>query len=458
MRVQPQLRFVIVLLFGVSWLASCSDPATPENRGPFNLVVISIDTLRADHLGAYGYARPTTPNIDALALDSVVFQECIASAPTTLASHASIFTSLLPHQHGASIARQTGLAEGIPTLAEVLREQGYATGAFNGGGQLSGVYGLQRGFEVYESVRAKRLDVPILQGREYRLEAGVDWALAWIRSATSPFFLFLHSYEIHHPYNPDASTLQTFDLDYRGNLPDHISVDLLRQINSGRRTISKADLQHIVSTYDAELSSSDAAVGAFVDALRREGRYDDTMIVVTSDHGEEFAEHGQVGWHHDTLYDELLRVPLIVKFPRSQYAGRRVEWQVRGIDVAPTALAALAIQAPESFAGEALGDWIESGEPPELPAVSMSDGADGRTLWSLRSGNWKLHDWRGEKLFDLGSDPKERMNLATKYPERVAALRRMAETSLRSRETPNDSPAQPSDATIEQLRELGYIQ
>ncbi|MCP4039460.1 MAG: sulfatase-like hydrolase/transferase [bacterium] len=436
-------------------LLACGDQ---KPTGPFNLIIISIDTLRADHVGAYGYAPPTTPNIDAFARDAVLFERCIASAPTTLASHASILTSLVPEHHGASINRKTRLADGIVTLQEILQDHGYATASFNGGIQLDPIYGLDRGFDVYESVKTHEVKSQVLEGDENRMMAAVERAQGWLREVEKPLFLFLHSYEIHHPYTPDSQRLERFDADYAGPLPRDTSVRLLRRINTALETISKRDLRHIIATYDAELHSADAAVGAFLQALRNDGSYDDSMIIVTSDHGEEFAEHGQVGWHSHSLYDELLQVPLIVKFPNSRFAGERVKTQVRGIDVAPTALAAMAIETPESFSGVDLGGRIGDEQARDLPAISMADSTHEQPLWSIRLWDWKLHDWQGERLFDLARDPGEKNNLASQQPERVAEIRRRAARLLQTRPTPEDAPAQPSAETLRQLRELGYVE
>ena len=186
----------------------------PTGRSPSvkpNLVLISIDTLRADHVGAYGYSLPTTPQIDALAGDAVRFANASSQAPSTLLSHASIFTSRLPHQNGASIGRASRLTDSSISLAELLQARGYATASFNGGIQLDAVYGLDRGFDVYVSAHPYAARPQALAGPEDRLGHGVNQALAWLDGVGGPFFLFLHSYEIHHPYTPDPEDLALFE-------------------------------------------------------------------------------------------------------------------------------------------------------------------------------------------------------------------------------------------------------
>ena len=449
-----RLAAVAVLLAALA-SAGCTERESTAPAPGFNLILISIDTLRADHVGAYGYGLPTTPHIDAMAEHSLRVARCVAQAPMTLASHASLLTSLLPQHHGASVPRESRLAEDAVTLAEVLAGHGYRTASFNGGVQLDAAYGLDRGFEVYESARSHDALARALTGEEDRLRHGVERATRWLDEAQGPFFVFLHSYEIHHPYTPDAEHLRLFDTGYAGDLPDHISVELLERINADPQSLPPEDLSHIVHAYDAELRSADDAVGRLVAYLQKHSLYDDTLIVVTSDHGEEFGEHGWVGWHAHSLYDELLLVPLIIKFPRSRLAGVVEESQARGIDVAPTALAALGIETPESWAGRDLGQELGAPTP---GAVSMHDVPGNAPLWTLRTEDWKLKRVGGEALYNLEADPEERRNVAARHPEKATALRSLGEKLLNERRSPKDVAATLSAGTQEQLRELGYLE
>ena len=445
----------LAALAGTLASIACGAPEPSREAPRFNLVLISIDTLRADHVGAYGYPLPTTPHIDGLAQDGLRLSQCVAHAPMTLASHASLLTSLLPQHHGASIPRESRLSDDAVTLAEVLAEHGYHTASFNGGIQLDAAYGLDRGFDVYESTRAHDARAPALTGPEDRMRHVVERAIGWLNETPEPFFLFLHSYEIHHPYTPDAEHLRLFDADYAGDLPDQISVELLERINDDDEPLPPEDLAHIVHAYDAELRSADEAIGRLVAYLQQRSLYDDTLIVVTSDHGEEFGEHGWVGWHAHTLYDELLLVPLILKFPGSRFAGVVENSQARGIDVAPTVLAALGIEAPASYAGRDLTAALDT---PTAAAVSMHDVPGNLPLWTLRTPDWKLKRVGREVLFDLAADPGERRDVARQHPEQAAQLRRLGEKLLRERTRPEDITAELTARTQEQLRELGYIE
>jgi arylsulfatase A-like enzyme len=447
----PRIAVLLAALVSLTCSERTGSPPAPR----FNLILISIDTLRADHIGAYGYPLPTTPNIDAMAEDSLRMAECVAHAPMTLASHASLLTSLLPQHHGASIPRQSRLTEDAVTLAEVLAQHGYRTASFNGGIQLDAAYGLDRGFELYESTKPHDALAQALTGQEDRLRHSVERGIQWLDKTPQPFFLFLHSYEIHHPYTPDEEYLELFDADYAGSLPDHISVELLESINADSQPLPAEDLSHIVHAYDAELRSADEAIGRLVAYLRERSLYDDTLIVVTSDHGEEFGEHGWVGWHAHSLYDELLLVPLILKFPGSRFAGVVDESQARGIDVAPTVLTALGVEVPASYAGRDLALRVNE---PSAAAVSMHDVPGSRPLWALRTPAWKLKRVGREVLFDLAADPKERRDVAARHPERAAALRKLGEKLLQERRRPKDVTARLSADTQKQLRELGYIE
>jgi arylsulfatase A-like enzyme len=419
-----------------------------------NVLLISIDTLRADHVGCYGYPRNTTPNIDAFRRDAVLFEQAIAHAPSTLPSHVSIFTSLLPTHHGASVARSTGVDPGAPTITEILRDAGYQTASFNGGIQLDPLYGLGRGFDTYESARPSVASSEVLVDPVDRFDHAVARAMEWIGGRRAPFFLFLHTYEIHHPYTPDPDRLELFDAGYAGSLPAHVSVELLTRINTREIQVDAADLAHVVAAYDAELSSVDAAFGRLVEFLRQEGLYDDMLVVVTSDHGEEFGEHGSVGWHSHSLYDELLRVPLLVKLPGSRGAGQSIAAQVRGIDLAPTILEELGLPVPTSFDGGSLVPAIEGrGNPPEH-AVSQKDVGVPEDAASIRTLEWK---WNQGRLFHLMSDERETTDVSEANRSTAEGLSRALDGILKARPKPSDHRVEPDEELLEKLRSLGYI-
>jgi arylsulfatase A-like enzyme len=281
----------------------------------------------------------------------------------------------------------------------------------------------------------------------------VDRALEWLdHNRERPVFLFLHTYEVHHPYTPDLETIAGFDADYSGALPPHISVQLLRTINTARIRLEERDRLHITRAYEAEIRSVDNAFGRLIDGLVARDLYDGSLIIFTSDHGEEFGEHGMMGWHSHTLYDELLRVPLIIKRPTGAGAGTRVATQVREIDIAPTILQQVGVPIPASFAGNDLFSELPlTGQP----AVSSRDVAPGEESTSIRLDRWKLYDGR---LYDLSNDPGETLDVAASHPDEVRRLNERLQDVLRER--PRSSPPSivPDEALNRRLRALGYVE
>ncbi|MHC4217435.1 MAG: sulfatase [Planctomycetota bacterium] len=419
-----------------------------------NVVLISIDTLRADHLGGYGYGPPTSPQFDQLCAQSVVFENAFAQAPSTLPSHASMFTSLLPSHHGAMWSTRTPLSDKVTTLAEILQARGYRTAGFHGGGQVSGELGLGQGFDHYTEVRG-------------RFRKTVSAAVQWLdQRPPGPFFLFLHTYEVHLPYGPPPRVLELFEEGYAGNLPDKITARQCRRINGSEDPpleIGDADLDHIVAAYDAEIRSMDGALGRLVTSLADGGLLEDALVIFTSDHGEEFDEHGLVGMHSHTLYDELLHVPLVVKLPGGTHAGRRVRTLVRSIDLAPTVLDVLGLPPQPCFAGMTVMPLIESAGLSRV-VVSQMDKKYDPPISALRTAEWKLYEdrlfWRvyHARLFDLRTDPGEQRNvLASNFSVAGELADRLRQTESRRPALPGD-PAELSPQLRQRLKSLGYLE
>jgi arylsulfatase A-like enzyme len=465
---------VTVIAVGLA-LAAATGPWGDSPR--VNVVLVSIDTLRADHLGCYGYGPPTSPWIDAFSQEALLYEESIAAAPSTLASHASMLTSLVVPHHGASVARGTGLASAHLTLAEVLREYGYATASWNGGGQLDELYQLDQGFGLYHS--APRRTRPRSTPPVDRLDRAVTKGLEWIDGLAfgRPFFLFLHSYEVHSPYVPDPKLRALFGRT-ETRLTDAVLGEDLERLKSGEWTLEPGDLQHVIACYDAEIRSADRAFGRLVDSLKERELLDSTVVVLTSDHGEEFGEHGVVGWHSHTLFDELLRVPFLVRPPGGHPWGERVRHQVAGIDLAPTILDAVGIDAPPVFEGRSVLGLTGTTAPiPERPVLSARDLDPLRTKRrlhriSLRSDGWKWiaedryrrrdQEWQwiqGGRLLDLRRDPGETTDVRKVRPEnraRERAMRGRATSWEVARRPVTEQVIPPSDL-LKQLRALGYM-
>jgi arylsulfatase A-like enzyme len=354
---------------GKKWKHACPD---------CNVILISIDTLRADHLGCYGYPRETTPNLDEFSEQGVRFDRTIAHAPSTTASHASIFTSLIPPHHGAQRSKRQPISDKVRTMAEILREAGYRTVSYNGGGQVSAEYGFDRGFEVYEIERGG-------------FSKTVGKAVRWMQHhPDEKFFMFLHTYEVHAPYQPNPAFMEIFDADYSGELDDQIPMRLLLEINDGTATIDEPGTQHIVNAYDAEIRSMDKAFGQLVRYLNTRELLEHTIVIFTSDHGEEFDEHAQIGRHSFALYDEILRVPLIIRLPGKKLASTVVVQPVRSIDILPTLIELLGLESSDQFEGSTLTALMRGRESADRVAVSQVDSRNDPSPISIRTGSEKL--------------------------------------------------------------------
>ena len=442
------LGLFVVLAF-VLW-PDTAQKHTPQTPGSGHIFLISIDTLRADHLGCYGYKRNTTPNIDSFAKDAVIFKNSIAQAPYTLASHASMLTSLIPSHHGA-VRLDTELPDEILTAGEIFKNLGYRTVSFNGGGQVSGKYALDQGFDVYQIIKQPE------EASDNSFKTKVVAAIEQLRHYPDrTFFFFLHTYEVHSPYTPKKEYLALFEQNYSGRLPAHETPNsILKHINIKKIEMSEQDKQHIINTYDAEIYSMDNSFGMFIDFLKKNNLYDDAMIIFTSDHGEEFGERGLMGRHHYTLYDELLKVPLIIKFPKFKYAGRMIHEQAAGIDILPTILDVYNVPIPDDFEGVSLLACLNDDGTTTPYTISQRSGGKDTIYDCIRTNKYKLY---GRLLFDLEQDPGELTDIASEQVEVCAELQKELDFTLQTRTTPQTKQAQLDEETLKGLRALGYVE
>jgi len=393
-----------------------------------NLVIIGVDTLRRDHLGCYGYERRTSPNIDHLAQQGVLFEDVVSQAPWTLPSFASIFTSLYPSQHGGgfmvpgagSFGRRMG--SDFPTLAIVLLKHGYSTGAIINAPALAPEFGVDRGFEYY-------LTTPRWEKRD--AEGTTEDALRWIdQHGSEPFFLFVHYFDPHEPYEPPAPYDTLFDPGYQGRIGSSFNRDRYCRLETWLANTEDPEVSaawnHIRSLYDGEIAFTDKAIADLLDGLEKRGLRDKTLIVFISDHGEEFYDHG--GFEHGhTLYEELIKVPLIMSLPGRLPAGKRIKRQVRSIDVLPTVLDIMGIEPPAHHEGVSLVSLITEGKLDVesrglLPAnfaytEAMLYGSEKKAVVSYP---WKLiYDTATKtmKLYRLDHDPGEVRDLTGQETE-----------------------------------------
>lgn len=402
---------VLVLLF----LVSCGG-----ERGPVNVLLIGVDTLRPDHLGCYGYHRDTSPNIDRLAETGVLFEHVVSQCPWTLPSFATIMTSLYPAQHGAGID-MARMGEDFPTLAGILAERGYKTGAVVNVSVLAPDFGVDRGFEHYDSTEPGEKRIAGEVTRE---------ALAWIReNRDKPFFMFVHYFDPHFSYSPPAPYDTLFNPDYRGRVGRRFDDEVYDRIRESlfdeTDSRMKADWRHIEALYDGEIAYTDRAVGELLTGLSEMGLEEKTLVVFVSDHGEEFFEHKGYG-HGHTLYGEVINVPMVISMPDVLPGGRRIKPQVRLVDVVPTVLDILGIQIQAEFEGASLmplacGYGEVAARPAALfpPEVAFSEGLRrGGERKGVTAHPWKLiyHMPTGsEALFNLAEDPGETEDVIERY-------------------------------------------
>lgn len=395
---------------------------------PLNLVVVTIDTLRADHLRCYGYAKIETPTIDGLAQKGTLFENAVAQAPLTPPSHASIFTGQYPNVHGV---RNTGafiLPASATTLAKILEQRGWETAAFVGAAVLKKAFGLNQGFAVYddEMPKAKR----VLQYGEYaERPAGqvVDRAVRWLKGQSGkPFFLWVHVFDPHAPYAPPAPYKQRY---------------------AGR-------------AYDGEIAYADHELARLFEAVGRKAPPDKTLTVVMADHGESLGEHGEFS-HGVFLYDATLRIPLIMVGPGIP-SGRRVKEQARSIDVLPTILDLVGVKPPSAVQGMSLAPAFSGKQLPATVSYAETLFPKMNMGWSelraVRTNDWKYIQGPKPELYDLSQDAGETKNVILDRPRETQQLQAQLKLAAGTDKGPEKVQTSLADRrTMEQLKSLGYL-
>ena len=405
---------------GLLALLSLLSPGCSAPPRPANVLMIVVDTLRSDHLGAFGYPRAPSPTCDALARNAVVFPDAISAAPWTLPSFASLFTSRSPSAHGM-LWPDAVLRDDENTLAETLRDSGYRTAAFVNNPMLRPKRGLAQGFERFESYVFHRTPK-----WDQNPRPPVPQVEAWLdEDSDRPFFLLVHFMEPHAPYFPTGSLARLHDSDYEGPsaemFPEGNPVDMWTPSGVPLTDVAADRRIHAVALYDAEILETDRQIGRILAALEDRGLDDDTIVVLLADHGEELWDHGDWG-HGQSLHGELVRVPLVIRAPRVlRIAPRTDPSTVSLIDVAPTLLSMLGLQAPATFEGRALDLRGECGSTP----VESGATHRGPARRSYQRDGWKLdlELFDGTPaLYDLATDPGERVDRARIDPARAAEL------------------------------------
>jgi arylsulfatase A-like enzyme/Flp pilus assembly protein TadD len=421
-------RILILILWVLAVLPSFAAAANQPN-----VILITLDTVRADRMGFLGSKYGLTPQLDALASQSVVFERAYSQAPITPVSHATILTGTFPQYHGI---RNFGdrLPPSVPFLPEILHGQGYHTGAFVGSIILDPkngfASGFERGFDVYNAgFHRQKTGERREASMQRRGEVTLGYVLEWLGTQQgSPFFLWFHLWDAHDPYNPPEP--------FRSRFPG--------------------------APYNGSIAYVDATVGKLLDYLRDQGLYDNALIAVAADHGESLGEHGELT-HSIFLYDSTIHVPLLLKLPGNRFAGQRVNATASLVDLAPTLLEALGQTPPPAMQGHSLLPMIGNPHPENRPSLATGDHSERSFGWSalvsLRVGKQLFVRAPLPELYDLASDPGAKTNLYR--VNRVAALRLASQLDNFVKRVSTGAPQVLQDGLDEKSREqlsaLGYV-
>lgn len=480
---------------------ACSRTPAFSPQPDTNILLVVIDVLRADHVGSYGYERDTTPRIDSLARSGVRFETAISSSGWTRPSISSLFTSLDPIQHGVlkGFNEEGGdyyldvLEDSYTTISEILRFNGYESVAVAPNAYTRPEFGFGQGFSTYYSEAENG-------------QVLVDHFLSWLEEKPrGKFFGYLHFMDVHWPYDPPEPFDKMFGQFATSIDFDKVDWNDLRQwIRAYRAQLTREDLQELIARYDGGTRYVDEQLSRLFDRLADQNLMDGTLIVITADHGEEFMEHGRLG-HGRNLYDCLLKVPLIMKFPGNWGSGTVIENQVRLVDIMPTILETVGIEIPGTISGHSLIKLISTGgNDSEMPEYAYSEHLRGDNLYrqSIRKNGFKFirsfhpspshssrNDGKGigedgwsqedfllnlinpesgsrgnviREFFDLNNDPGEKQNIFRQRMTIVRELEKELDRWMRVREPwisgRSGKKSKIDPETVKELRNLGYIQ
>jgi len=452
------VRALAALLFCAA-VSAAGPAAGAAPAGNYNVVLVLMETLRPDHLGCYGYGRPTSPNIDKLAAEGVVFENAFSQSSQSLLSAASVFTGLYPPSNGV-IRPDQRLDRSVPALAGELKKRGYRTAAFTSGFFLNRGFGLDSGFDVYEDTK----DFGVLADV-------VPDALSWLRAnGSGRFFMVVHGYDAHAPYRAPKPFLGKFAGAYAGqlkNVPldytladriwrDGIYSDFTLKERVG--DFGKADLEYLLSQYDGAVLYADSAFGGLLTALDAPDLKGNTVVIFASSAGEALMEHGTIiSSFHGGLYDEGIHVPLIVRVPG--LAPRRVKGVAQLVDLMPTVLALAGFKPPSSAQGISLLPALDGSPVPERTVYAQTLSLKtGDPCVGIRKYPWKLSAEDGKySLFDLASDPEERKDVSAENPAVLKALKAELAGLLKRMPRRAAKPGwRPLGAVAERMKALGY--
>jgi arylsulfatase A-like enzyme/Flp pilus assembly protein TadD len=420
--------FILLILFVIAgwaiWLFSDSTVAAKDIR---NVLLISIDTCRADYLGCYGYQGKTTPNIDAIADEAVLFENVISPIPLTLPAHSSMLTGTIPPYHRVHDNLNDALDESNVTLAEVLKDNGFTTGAIISAMVMDSRFGVSQGFDTYNDEFENEIKTTNI--KERRGDETSRFAVEWLdENKHENFFMFLHYYDPHHLYEPP----EPFASEFQDDL------------------------------YAGEIAYTDHCIGLVLDKLRKLGLYDSTLIIITGDHGEMLKEHGEPT-HGYFIYQSAIKVPLIFKMPPST-KPKRIKDAVGLIDIMPTICSLLGVEILSKVHGIDLSAYIKGNQTqvqnrPIFCESLVATKYHANSLLGVVTDRWKYIQTTRSELYDIIKDPQESDNLVLSQPQQARILQDHLQQILEQSVRTNDLGSKPrfDEQTIEELKSLGYV-
>lgn len=438
-----------------------------------NVILITLDTVRAESCPLYGYHRPTTPNLSAFASTAVTYEDVIAHSAWTLPSHSTIFTGRYPSELSETWGSKK-LGETHVTLAEILRSKGYRTGGVIGGPFCSGSRGLSQGFDYYEDNLPK--GIPFLSlvlnkvvanlfsvAAKRRADQINEFAFRWLeRNSSSPFFLFINYFDAHLPLNPPFPARTAFEGSFGLVHSALVSQgDIEFDVTQGKRDLSERERRHWLTQYDREILFADYGLGRLLEKLKTLGAYENSLIVVTSDHGHSYGEHHLMG-HSGWIFEEVVRVPLVIRYPGGKGGGTRVAGRMGLVDLFPLVLETLGLPVPPTAHYSADPDTektyiLENNRRHPLRRLEYAYG--GKDLRAIYWGPYKLVTVDGEaaELYDLETDPGESANLLSEERGVADTLARKLSEFLEHMHPPPEEGEEGMEDLKDQLRAVGYL-
>ncbi|MFO8057340.1 MAG: sulfatase [bacterium] len=455
---------VIAAVLAVAVAAAVAVKLLPEKEPETSVFLIIIDTLPAGHVSCYGYERSTTYHLDRLADDGVMFKNAVSASPWTLPSIAGILTGVIPYRHQAGLPHQlewprdeekgmSRMKPGISSMAETFQQHGFKTAGFFNNPYTHPDFGMNKGFDTYDYVGGDELEIR---------EAGevIRDAALWLkRNPEGPYFMVLHFFDPHLAYDPPPSYAAPYIADYDGPLSLPYNPEL-GKVRAGEAGLSAADKEFIRGAYDGEVVATDKQLGLFIDHLKKKGLYDNSFVIVTSDHGEEFWEHG--GFEHGhSLHREVIQVPLVMKLPGGKFSGKTVEEYVSLLDIFPTLAEYFRWRPPMGLEGVSLYPkggklWVP---PHQVVSMNMLYGEERQCIYNEGYKMIVNRDTGRVRVYNLEEDPEETANVfgEQELPEGLQnQVEKIADDLYKVLHSDKPTPAEPDPETVRKLKSLGY--